>query len=70
MTHRLNKRLDELERVMSPALPKRWHQLIVDEGEDREAVQRAYEAGHGPIGDDGCIIWVVVVSPPQGGMAA
>jgi hypothetical protein len=63
---RLPGRVEKLEEKagLSGGL-KRWHRLQqrADEGESEEDAIAAYEAAHGPIGDDNCIIHRVVSAP-------
>lgn len=54
----LVRRVEALEDQQGPI--KMWHQLIVHPGETEADVCTAYEAEHGSIGEDGCIIWRVI----------
>ena len=54
----LGRRVEALEqRTGSDERP--WHRIIADGQTDEEAIA-AYEADHGPIGDDNVLIWQIV----------
>ena len=58
----LNRRLRELEASTFGGL-KRWHCIIVRGDQTEEQATAAYEAEHGPIGNDGAILRVIVRKP-------
>ena len=55
----LKSRIEALEAQRVDRF-KVWHRLLIEPGETEEDVRATYEAKHGPIGEDGCIIWRVV----------
>ena len=44
---------------------KPWHQVIQEVGQSQEEAIAAYEAEHGPVGDDN-ILLAVVIEPKEG----
>ncbi|MEO6151655.1 MAG: hypothetical protein ABIT09_07725 [Croceibacterium sp.] len=59
----LEKRLEELERRMTPEPAKRWHRILQYEDQTQEQAVAAYEAQNGPIGDDNTILRVIISKP-------
>ena len=59
---RLKGRIDALEKRCLDDL-KPWHQVIQRVGQTEEEAMAQFEAEHGPIGDDNCII-IRIVAPP------
>ncbi len=57
----LSKRVSALEVSMQPPVTTFWHWIIQDLGQTEDEARVAYESENGPIGDDDCIIWRVVV---------
>ena len=57
---RLSRRIADLESRLDPPRPKVWLRIVQDESQTREAAVAAYEAEHGPVGDRGVILRVIV----------
>ena len=57
------RRIEALEGRAGADYPSRWHQLRVRQGENEADVRLAYEAEHGPIENDGLVIWRMFVKP-------
>ncbi|RIV75626.1 hypothetical protein [Pelagerythrobacter aerophilus] len=58
----LKRRLDALDRAANPPAFKPWHRIILDEGQSEEDGIAAYEAEHGPLGEDSCF-FIRFISP-------
>ncbi|MXO85248.1 hypothetical protein GRI38_04320 [Altererythrobacter aurantiacus] len=56
----LRTRVQALEGTM-PVGVQRWHRIIVGEGQTEAEARAAYEAKHGAIGEDSCVVFRVVV---------
>ena len=61
----LERRLSELEQRRGVHGPTLWHNVLVDDQDEAQAIAD-YEAEHGPIGEDDGIIFVVFVAPTMG----
>ncbi len=57
---RLSRRVADLECRLDPPRAKVWLRIVQDEGQTRESALAAYEAEHGPVGDRGVILRVIV----------
>ena len=60
----LGRRIEALEAARQTGF-RAWHRIVVNahEGQTEGEAFAAYEAEHGPLGDDPCFIVRVVASP-------
>ncbi len=57
---RLSRRVADLESQLTPPGPTAWVQVIQHLGRTKDEALAAFEAEHGPIGDRGLILRVIV----------
>jgi alkylated DNA nucleotide flippase Atl1 len=71
MAREIARRVSALEHAANPDVFKPWHRIMVDDGQTEEEAIAAYQAEHGPLGNDDCFVIRFFTGPvPDGSSPA